>query len=76
MWQKIIDDYRLEYMNDLFEIKLIFYGLSPMLQFSEFVWSLVLCIVHRARYSTNWDRNGCPGSEIQMYYDCPWDKLK
>jgi len=27
--------------------------------------------VHRARYSTNWDRKGCPGSEIQMYYGCP-----
>ena len=26
---------------------------------------------HRARYSTNWDRKGCPGSEIQMYYGCP-----
>ena len=24
MWRKIIDDYRLSYMNDLFEIKLIF----------------------------------------------------
>ena len=24
MWRKIIDDYRLEYLNDLFEIKLIF----------------------------------------------------
>ena len=28
--------------------------------------------VHRARYSTNWDRKGWPGSEIQMYYGCPW----
>ena len=36
MWQKIIDDYRLLYLNDLFEIKLIFYGLSCMLHFSEF----------------------------------------
>ena len=36
MWQKIIDDYRLYYLNDLFEIKWIFYGLSCMLQFSEF----------------------------------------
>ena len=25
--------------------------------------------VHKARYSTNWDRKGLPGSEIQMYYD-------
>ena len=24
MWRKIIDDYRLSYLNDLFEIKLIF----------------------------------------------------
>ena len=24
MWGKIIDDYRLQYLNDLFEIKLIF----------------------------------------------------
>ena len=22
--------------------------------------------VHRARYSTNWDRKGCPGSEIHF----------
>ena len=28
--------------------------------------------VHRARYSTNWYRKGWPGSEIQMYYGCPW----
>ena len=41
MWRKIIDDYRLYYLNDLFEIKWIFfYGLSHMLQFSEFVWAL------------------------------------
>jgi len=40
MWRKIIDDHRLKYLNDLFEIKLIFYGLSCMLQFSEFVWAL------------------------------------
>ena len=38
--EKIIDDYRLYYLNDLFEIKLIFYGLSRMLQFSQFVWPL------------------------------------
>ena len=35
MWRKIVDDYRLKYLNDLFEIKLIFYGLSSMLQFSQ-----------------------------------------
>ena len=23
------------------------------------------------RYSTKWERKGWPGSEIQMYYDCP-----
>ena len=40
MWRKIIDDYRLYYLNDLIEIKWIFYGLSRMLQFSEFVWTL------------------------------------
>ena len=40
MWRKIIEDYRLYYLNDLFEIKWIFYGLSRMLQFSEFVWAL------------------------------------
>ena len=39
MWRKIIDDYRLLYLN-LFEINLIFYGLSSMLQFSQFVWTL------------------------------------
>ena len=33
-------DCTLQYLNDLFEIKLIFYGLSRMLQFSEFVWAL------------------------------------
>ena len=25
LWRKIIDDYRLEYLNDLFEIELIFF---------------------------------------------------
>ena len=40
MWRKIIDDYRLKYLNNLFEIKLFFYGLSCMLQFSEFEWAL------------------------------------
>ena len=34
MWRKIIDDYM------LFEIKLILYGLSRMLQFSQFVRAL------------------------------------
>ena len=27
-------------------------------------------------YSTNWERKGCPGSEIQMYYGCPWPDIK
>ena len=40
MWRKIIDEYRLNCLNDLFEIKWILYGLSRMLQFSEFVWAL------------------------------------
>ena len=40
MWRKIIDDYRLYYLNDLFEIKWIFYCLSRMLQFSQFVCKL------------------------------------
>ena len=40
MWRKIIDKYRLYYLNDLFEIKWIFYGLRDMLQFSEFVCAL------------------------------------
>ena len=40
MWRKIIYDYRLYCLNDLFEIKWIFYGLSRMLQFSEFAWAL------------------------------------
>ena len=40
MWRKIIDDYRLQFLNDLFEIKLIFYSLRSMLQFSQFVWAL------------------------------------
>ena len=32
------------------------------------------CFVYpmSGRYSTNWDRKGWPGSEIQMYYGCPW----
>ena len=37
MWRKIIVDYRLQYLNDLFEINLIFYGLSRMLQFLNFL---------------------------------------
>jgi len=40
MWRKIIHDYRLYCLNDLFEIKWIFYSLSRMLQFSKFVWAL------------------------------------
>ena len=44
MWLKKNDDYRLQYLNDLFEIKWIFYRLSRMLQFSEFVWALSLSV--------------------------------
>ena len=33
MWRKIIDDYRVKYLNDLFEIKLIVYGLSRSCNF-------------------------------------------
>ena len=40
MWRKIIDYYRLYYLNDLFEIKQIFYGLSSMVHLYEFVWTL------------------------------------
>ena len=40
MWRKIIDEYRLYCLDDLFEIKWILYGLSRMLHFSEFVWPL------------------------------------
>ena len=34
---KIIDDY----LNDLYEIKLIFYDPSRLLQLSKFVWTLL-----------------------------------
>ena len=37
MRRKITDEYCFEYLNDLFETKLIFYRLSRMLQFSQFV---------------------------------------
>ena len=40
MWRKIIDDYKLYCLNDLLDIKWIFYGLSRMLQLSQFVWAL------------------------------------
>ena len=30
MWRKIIDDYSLYYLNDLFDINLIFYGLKAV----------------------------------------------
>ena len=26
--------------------------------------------------STNWDRKDWPGSENQMYYDCPWKRKR
>jgi len=33
---------------------------------------LSVCFIYpmSGRYSTNWDRKGWPGSEIQMYYGC------
>jgi len=37
---KNIDDYRLQFLNDLFGIKLIFYDPSCMFQLSEFAWTL------------------------------------
>ena len=40
MWRKIIDDYRLYYLNDCLKLNRFFYGLSRMLQLSEFVWIL------------------------------------
>ena len=40
MRRKIIDDYCLQYLNDFFGIKLIFYCPRRMLQLSDFVWSL------------------------------------
>ena len=40
MWRKIIDDYKLYCLNDLLEIKWIFYGLSRMLQLSQFVFGI------------------------------------
>ena len=39
MWRKIIDDYRNIWMICL-KLKWFFYGLSRMLQFSQFVWTL------------------------------------
>ena len=31
----------------------------------------LLSLPNVRRYSTNWDRKGWPGSEIQIYYGCP-----
>ena len=38
---------------------------------------LSVCFIYpmSGRYSTNWDRKGWPGSEIQMYYGCPWYRI-
>ena len=53
---------------------------SPLIYSILYVWSIKpdrvnlvaaassVCV----RYNTNWDRKGWPGSEIQMYYGCPW----
>ena len=36
---------------------------------------LSVCIyIMSGRYSTIWDQKGWPGSEIQMYYGCPWNR--
>ena len=39
---------------------------------------LSVCFIYpmSGRYNTNWDRKGWPGSEIQMYYGCPWTERK
>ena len=40
MRRKKINDYKLLYLNDVFEIKLIFYYPSLILQLSDLVWTL------------------------------------
>ena len=40
MRRKIIDDFKFKNLNDLFDINLIFYHPSGMLQLSQFVWTL------------------------------------
>ena len=40
MRRKIIDEYSLSYLNDLFKTKLIIYDPSRILQHSELVWTL------------------------------------
>ena len=40
MRRKITYEYRLQFLNDLFGIKFIFYEPSRVLQLSEFVWTL------------------------------------
>ena len=41
MWRKIIDDCRLDYLNDLFKIKLIFFTVEVLCcNFAQFVWVL------------------------------------
>jgi len=38
---------------------------------------LSVCFIYpmSGRYSTNWDQKRWPGSEIQMYFGCPWNSL-
>ena len=38
---------------------------------SKFSLSVYFIYPMSGRYSSNWDRKGWPGSEIQMYYGCP-----
>ena len=45
MRRKIIENYRLLYLNDLFGIKWSFCDPSRTLQLSEFVWSMVLVVL-------------------------------
>ena len=60
-------------------IKLYSCKLKPrMWMYFTHLWPLSkskvsVCFMHpmSGRYSTNWDRKGWAGSEIQMYYGCP-----
>ena len=55
MWRKIIDNYRLQNLNDLFEIKLIFYGLSRMLQFFSICMAAKLFGIRRLEQFSPYD---------------------
>ena len=54
---------------------------APLVKVNQHIWSInsdrvnlvtPASPVPKARYSTNWDRKAWPGSEIKMYYGCPW----